>query len=224
MSNTRIAAATAVALILSMAHASAQTSTFDANTQGWTVAGDVAGPVTWFPSGGNPGGYVSAVDSVFGGVMFFIAPSTYLGNKSSAYGTALTFDLIQNFTGSPNPFADNDVLLKGNGLTLAYDLANDPGNGVWTSYSVSLTPGSWHINTIGGALATQQDLQTVLSNLTALQIRAEYRTGDDTDGLDNVRLTTAVPEPSTWAMMILGFVGIGYLTYRRRKQGALSGV
>ena len=28
----------------------------------------------------------------------------------------------------------------------------------------------------------------------------------------------AVPEPSTWAMMILGFVGIGAMTYRRRKQ------
>ena len=26
----------------------------------------------------------------------------------------------------------------------------------------------------------------------------------------------AVPEPSTWAMMILGFAGIGFMTYRRR--------
>lgn len=29
---------------------------------------------------------------------------------------------------------------------------------------------------------------------------------------------TGVPEPSTWAMMILGFAGVGFLTYRRRKQ------
>jgi hypothetical protein len=27
----------------------------------------------------------------------------------------------------------------------------------------------------------------------------------------------AVPEPSTWAMMILGFAGIGFMAYRRRK-------
>ena len=26
----------------------------------------------------------------------------------------------------------------------------------------------------------------------------------------------AVPEPSTWAMLLIGFAGIGYLTYRRR--------
>ncbi|MDN3275966.1 PEPxxWA-CTERM sorting domain-containing protein [Frankia sp. RB7] len=29
---------------------------------------------------------------------------------------------------------------------------------------------------------------------------------------------SAVPEPSTWAMMILGFVGVGFMTYRRRNQ------
>ena len=30
----------------------------------------------------------------------------------------------------------------------------------------------------------------------------------------------AVPEPSTWAMMILGFAGIGFMAYRRRNQSA----
>ena len=29
----------------------------------------------------------------------------------------------------------------------------------------------------------------------------------------------AVPEPSTWAMMILGFAGIGFLAYRRKQNG-----
>jgi hypothetical protein len=31
--------------------------------------------------------------------------------------------------------------------------------------------------------------------------------------------TTAVPEASTWAMMLLGFAGVGFLAYRRRGQG-----
>jgi hypothetical protein len=30
----------------------------------------------------------------------------------------------------------------------------------------------------------------------------------------------AVPEPSTWAMMILGFVGVGFMAYRRRGQAS----
>ena len=29
---------------------------------------------------------------------------------------------------------------------------------------------------------------------------------------------SAVPETSTWAMMILGFMGIGFLAYRRKGQ------
>jgi hypothetical protein len=34
---------------------------------------------------------------------------------------------------------------------------------------------------------------------------------------------TAVPEPSTWAMMILGFAGVGYIAYRRsRKRDELA--
>jgi uncharacterized protein (TIGR03118 family) len=31
---------------------------------------------------------------------------------------------------------------------------------------------------------------------------------------------TAVPEPSTWAMMIVGFAGVGFMAYRRRNQTA----
>jgi hypothetical protein len=32
---------------------------------------------------------------------------------------------------------------------------------------------------------------------------------------------TAVPEPATWAMLILGFAGIGFMAYRRRAKPAL---
>lgn len=31
-------------------------------------------------------------------------------------------------------------------------------------------------------------------------------------------LTTSVPEPSTWAMMILGFCGVGFMAYRRKSK------
>lgn len=32
----------------------------------------------------------------------------------------------------------------------------------------------------------------------------------------------AVPEPSTWAMMLLGFSGLGFVTYRRRRNAAAA--
>jgi hypothetical protein len=31
----------------------------------------------------------------------------------------------------------------------------------------------------------------------------------------------SVPEPSTWAMLLLGFVGIGFMAYRRKSKPAL---
>jgi hypothetical protein len=33
-----------------------------------------------------------------------------------------------------------------------------------------------------------------------------------------VELAPGVPEPSTWAMLLIGFAGIGAMTYRRRRQ------
>jgi PEP-CTERM motif len=36
-------------------------------------------------------------------------------------------------------------------------------------------------------------------------------------GLDDVNVA-AVPEPSTWAMMILGFAGIGFMAYRKKSK------
>lgn len=38
----------------------------------------------------------------------------------------------------------------------------------------------------------------------------------------SLALTDAVPEPSTWAMMILGFCGLGFMAYRRKARVALS--
>ena len=35
-------------------------------------------------------------------------------------------------------------------------------------------------------------------------------------------IAAAVPEPSTWAMMILGFLGLGFMAYRRKNQTAFS--
>ena len=34
---------------------------------------------------------------------------------------------------------------------------------------------------------------------------------------------SGVPEPSTWAMMLLGFAGLGFAGYRASRKAALSG-
>jgi hypothetical protein len=37
-----------------------------------------------------------------------------------------------------------------------------------------------------------------------------------------VTSTSSVPEPATWAMMLLGFAGIGFMAYRRTNKVAIS--
>ena len=42
-------------------------------------------------------------------------------------------------------------------------------------------------------------------------------------GITNLTFNSAVPEPSTWAMVLLGFAGLGFAGYRRSRKGwALS--
>jgi hypothetical protein len=40
----------------------------------------------------------------------------------------------------------------------------------------------------------------------------------NTDGVLGTAIGSAVPEPSTWAMMILGFAAVGFMAYRRKSR------
>jgi hypothetical protein len=68
----------------------------------------------------------------------------------------------------------------------------------------------------------QQFTYNGFSNVDAVTFRfvSGDLPSDFNSAFDSVVISTvdAVPEPSTWAMMILGFAGVGYMTYRRRKQ------
>ena len=43
-------------------------------------------------------------------------------------------------------------------------------------------------------------------------------------GIGGTVSTDAIPEPSTWAMMLLGFAGLGYAAFRRSAKGQRSAV
>jgi hypothetical protein len=45
--------------------------------------------------------------------------------------------------------------------------------------------------------------------------------GVGNNNLGTGTITAAVPEPSTWAMMLIGFVGVGFMAYRRKAKPAL---
>jgi hypothetical protein len=53
-----------------------------------------------------------------------------------------------------------------------------------------------------------------MKTLTATDNVGEFFFSGTFYGID----VSGVPEPSTWAMMILGFAGVGFMAYRRRNQ------
>jgi len=44
--------------------------------------------------------------------------------------------------------------------------------------------------------------------------------GGGTSGYGGNLSVAAIPEPGTWAMMLLGFAGVGFMAYRRRNSNS----
>jgi hypothetical protein len=166
-------------------------SYFSQDNDGWKVIGDAQGESAmpdYHDKDGNPGGYISANDNIAGGVWYWSAPDKFLGNKSSVYGKKLSFSLKQSST--ENQFDDDDIILFGASMRIVFNTPNNPET-KWTDYSIALDEqAGWTYNDIHGDLVSKTDLKKVLRDLTAIQIRGEYVTGEDTGGLDNFILHT----------------------------------
>jgi PEP-CTERM motif len=80
--------------------------------------------------------------------------------------------------------------------------------------------------TVGSYDTYSQIISTTPGHLYTLDFLFSNPSDSGPSGLlvttDGTPVTSAVPEPSTWAMMILGFAGIGAMTYRRRKSAMLA--
>jgi hypothetical protein len=95
-------------------------------------------------------------------------------------------------------------------------------------YTIGSTSGVNKIN--AGSSAENQDITDLITsavnfvnaNPGAPEAGAIYDTAGGTQGqatgIPVPLLTTDVPEPSTWAMMILGFCGVGFMAYRRKSK------
>lgn len=110
------------------------------------------------------------------------------------------------------------ALVAGQLYTLSFDSVARPGYGAdpfTVTYNGNVlgtyTPGAgWSTYTVSFTGAANQDL---IFSATRID-------GDHASGLDNVTVA-AVPEPTTWAMMIVGFLGLGFMAYRRRPAGRI---
>ncbi|MCC6729256.1 MAG: PEP-CTERM sorting domain-containing protein [Chthonomonadales bacterium] len=225
--NAAIAAA-ALALAAGGSRAQIAVSTFDTNTDGWTVH-DIAGsglPLqtigiytpTWNAAGGSAGGGISMRDPS-GYTFWFEAPGAFVGDVSDAYGGRLTYDLRSS---SGAAVTSPGVWLVGAGMGLfhAPQLPDVP----WSSYDAPLDPGSWRLgNYVSGRAPTGAEMLAVLGSLDHLLINGDWVAGSETTYLDNVALweaptvqAGAVPEPGTLGILGAGAISFAFLARRRR--------
>jgi hypothetical protein len=94
----------------------------------------------------------------------------------------------------------------------------------WVFNDVIFTTGGLHFDFNGVVFTAGPSLYNLFSDLGGTN-NAALASNDplvpgrvDTFGVGTI--TAAVPEPSTWAMMILGFAGMGFLAYRRKSRPA----
>lgn len=179
---------TTILFLLATAPLQAQQSTFDTGNENWGASGDPLSTIAaWVPTDGNPDGHIRVTDAATGGTWYFDAPPKFRGNKCDAYDRYLRWDQFTNDTTQPY-YGRPDVLLEGAGLTLAYGHNQIPGQ-TWMHFDVLLREDAgWRLGSLNGAAPTEAQFRAVLSNVSALRIRGEYRPGPDFGGLDNVVL------------------------------------
>lgn len=103
----------------------------------------------------------------------------------------------------------------GNFLFARKDVGNLPGAAQNTD--LIPPPGTWELETVSGIFNG-----SATANGFGYVSLDGYGGNGDTVLFDQVSVSvSAVPEPSTWAMMILGFAGVGFMAYRRKSKPAL---
>jgi len=182
-------------------------------------------PISGFPYALNPGGgnFFAITDQ--GG------PGSYSLTQSFTLTSAATvdvsFDFFANdqagvidstppnrdFTVSPNQNAEVDILTGG-----ADAFTTTPSDIVATLYGpgadcLSCNPNPWvtYFQPLSLAAGTYQIRFAETDNQLFFQM-----------GVDNVSVSTTVPEPATWAMMMVGFAGLGYAGLRHKQKRPAS--
>lgn len=161
---------------------------FETGLNGWTSEGGGITEAIHGHDEASGAGYIMVVDDHTGGVWYFSAPESYLGEKSEFYGSTIKFSLFQD-SEMKYQISRPDVIFKNGDKQIFYNINNYPTK-EWTDYAVKLDENSgWRVgDTLSNKAAGLKDIQSVLKNVTDFWIRGEYEHGPDTGGMTKVSI------------------------------------
>jgi PEP-CTERM motif len=185
-----------------------------------------------FPTSPTSGGF-DVAEQAFVNTSFSYNPLTM--GAITSLSASVDKNLAANIPSGPTPFTNTfHPTIEQNGI---FYFASIPGPPLLLNNGVG---GQTGYNTISGGLTaadfTEFDFTTGLSDGTnpnfagapmlfgLTQVFSASTAGEiATAQYDNLSFAiNGVPEPSTWAMMLLGFAGLGFVAYRRRRKPALA--
>ena len=85
-----------------------------------------------------------------------------------------------------------------------------------------LTASTIGFNFIGG-IAPGSDSAQIAIETNATRFTSGFLSAFNMGSATTTGFAPAVPEPSTWAMMLVGFAGLGYAGYRKARQATIGG-
>jgi hypothetical protein len=200
---------------------------------------DSTSGATWSDnSGGNGGDIVGPSSTAIAGwnivndsVIWINTPNNY-GGLTNSPGNGSAFFLDLTGTHDDGVFAGvTQTLATSVGATyrLTFDLGSAIQWGIQDGITAAAgTSSKTFTSTNNGTSTNTWESETLnfTATSTSTLISLTGASGRSYVGLDNVDVEQtsvgSVPEPSTWAMMILGFAGIGAMAYRRRKSAMLT--
>lgn len=211
-----IAASVAAAcLVLAASHAHADTvrlSGFTYGSEPLTVTGpNYTGSAGQFSGTLNGASFVTFCTDLYQTVSFGTTYTDYsLVSGATAWGAQKSLDLDRAFSAFATYSFPNDAVSSAVAQAVVWEIIYETGS------SYSFNSGSFHASSTDSATQTELNLiNSVFSSLASTPITVHATKLYSPTAQDFVVLTSAVPEPSTYALMFAGLVGIGCFARRR---------
>ena len=195
-----------------------------------TTAADRSTLTGWTSSNGNDGGYNfvldSAIANTYNSAIWLKGDSGLLPNTGNIFASD-----SQYYPGTLSQTISGLTVDNAYTLTFSYALAQQVGftganvDNYWQVGFGNATRGSGALSIADGGFSGWKTATMTFTASSASQALSFLAQGSSPGAtpfmlLDNVSLTAAVPEPSTWGMMLGGIGLVGFLARRRAAKQA----